>query len=272
MVEKRIVLACITVASLGSACTAIVIGKVGETNDYRIGASGGSSSGLDDCSLQRGDFSGTDVDANACSTCIETSCKTDVEYACNRGQSPKKPWFSNIKDCAQRPWVDGFAPENLSSNSRSYQCAEYRDAKAPISDKGSDTEREVAAHNCVTNNCLSGDLPACKQCEVTIEKSSSTNEPRARLEDDTCGACLVQNCKPAMVKCCGSEPMNDFVRKCAFTPDPTNKAVCLELGKAQPDAGKDNRYLDGGTSAVCLGELAACFKANCAGGKFPGCQ
>jgi len=270
MVDKRIVLACITVASLASACTAIVIGKVGETNDYRTVAIGGSNSGLDECSLQRGDYSGTDVDANACSTCIESSCKTDVEYACNRGQSSKKPWFSKLKECARTPWIGGYAPEGYANNS--YQCGEYRDAEAPISDKGSDTEREVTAHNCVTNKCLSGDLPACKQCEVTIQKSSTTNDPRARLQDDTCGACLFQNCQPTMVKCCGTDPMDDFVRKCAFTANATNKAACLELGKAQPDAGKDNGYPDGGTSAVCLGELSACFKANCAGGKFPGCQ
>lgn len=270
MITTRLLFATIALASFGTACTAIVIGKVGGTSDYETVPLGGSTkSALDQCSLRKQDYGG-DQDANACSTCIETSCKTDVEFACSRGQSTKKPWFSKLKDCAQRPWIDGYEPDGLGSGF--YQCTEYRDAAKPISDMGSDTEREITAHNCVTTSCLSGDLPACKQCEVSIQKSSKTNDPPARLQDDGCGKCLVEKCQPAIVKCCGTEPMSDFVRKCAFTADPANKATCLELGKAQPDSGDGNGYSDGGTSAVCLGEIAACFKANCTGGAYPACS
>ncbi|HSO35545.1 MAG TPA: hypothetical protein VLT33_23615 [Labilithrix sp.] len=261
MIPRRVILGTIVIASLATACTAIVLGKVSETSDYRTVPVGSSTSALDDCSLLRGDYSGSDVDANACSTCIETSCKTDVEFACNRGSSTKKVWFDKLKKCAQRPWIDGYEPPDETSGF--YECAEFRDAEAPIIDDASDTQKEIEAHNCVTNNCLSGALPACKQCEVSIKKSSAEPTP-ALLKDDGCGKCLVEKCQDKLVKCCGTDPMNDFVKKCAFTNDPANMATCLELGKEAPDSG-DNDYADASVNATCLGEIAQCFKANCAG-------
>ena len=180
MLARHLVLYCVVLASLGTACTAIVLGKVGDTGDYKTVSGGSSSSGstLDECSLLRSTTYAGDRDANACSTCIENGCKSDIDYACNKGTSQKQ-WFQDMKDCAQKPW-NGFSPP--AEGSGFWECKKYATAKPPISDKGSDTQREVEAHNCINSKCLQGELPACKQCEVHVKKSGASAE-EALLRD-----------------------------------------------------------------------------------------
>lgn len=275
MVTHRLVMTAITLASLGTACTAIVLGKIGDTGDYKTVPTGGSSSSgtpLDECSLLKGNSAG-DRDANACATCIQTSCTSDVAYACNNtpassggsSRTSPKPWFDDLKTCAKEPW-NGFPPPQSSSSGSfsSWGCKKFETTEPTVSDKGSDTEREPLAHNCVTNNCLQGDTPPCKMCEVHIQKSAA-DPTEALLRDDDCGKCLVANCQPTLVKCCATPAMHDFVARCAFTKVETNKAACGELGKAMPDGGPGflRNYEDAGVQ--CLNELSACYTAKCAG-------
>lgn len=262
MVSNRLLLAAIVLAGFGTACTALVLGKVSDTEDYKVVPTGTTSGGssLDDCSLLKGSYYTTDHDANACSTCIQTSCAADVAYACNAGKT-EKPWFGKLKTCAQNPW-NGFAPPSEGSGSNSYGCKTFQTPVDPVSDKGSDTERDPQAHNCVTTNCMQGALPPCVQCEVSIKKSAS-EQTESLLRNDPCGSCLVEKCQPSLVKCCATRPMQDFVQHCAFTPLPANKAACLELGKTVPDSGEEGRYGYGDAGIDCLAEIGACFKANC---------
>ena len=258
MVSNRLVLITISLASLASACTAIVLGKVGDTSDYTTVPTIGAKPKADECSLLTG--SNGEVDANVCSECIATSCKPEVDYACNRGQQEKK-WFDQMRSCAQGPFINpgqGFDDND---------CKSYTDAEAPISDNGSDTQKEIEAHNCITNKCLQGATPPCKQCEVSITKSQAESV-KVRLQDDPCGSCLATNCQAELVQCCTALPMQSFVQKCAFTPNAENKAACLELGSPVPDAGaaieRDN-YRDGSVNVTCRDLISACFKTNCAG-------
>lgn len=271
MVTHRLVILAIAVASLGTACTAIVLGKIGETGDYKTVPTLGSSSGspLDRCSLLKGEtFSASsDHDANACATCIETRCKDDVAYACNNSSGTKaKPWFDDLKKCAQNPW-NGLAPPAESSggsSNTSYGCKSYETPATPISDNGSDTEREPKSHNCVNTNCLQGGTPACKMCEVHIRKSQA-DPTEALLRNDPCGKCFVDKCPETLVKCCDTGGMYDFVDRCAFTADPANKAACRELGNpGKPDAGDRSNTFYNDAGVQCLNDLKRCFQTYCA--------
>jgi len=265
MVAHRLVMTAIVLASFGTACTAIVLGKIGDTGDYKtVAASSSSGSSLDQCSLVKGDYSAGDRDANACSTCIETSCASDVAYACNAGSSKSpKPWFDDLKKCAQSPW-NGFSPPSAAGTGTYYACKKYETPATPISDNGSDTEREPLSHNCVNEKCLQGGTPPCKMCEVHIRKSPS-DPTEALLRNDPCGKCMVERCAATLVKCCDTGGMSDFVARCAFTADPANKAACRELGKDKPDAGeRSNTYYDD-AGGRCLDDLKSCFTTNCAG-------
>lgn len=255
MITTRLLLGTIALASFGTACTAIVIGKVSDTSDYETVPVGGSTkSTLDQCSLRKGSFG--EADANPCSDCIETNCKPAVDFACNGG-TQEKPWFDQMKSCAQDPFV---TPGQGFDNN---DCKRYADAKAPIADNGSDTQREIEAHNCITSSCLQSATPACKQCEVSIVKSQAESTP-VRLQDDACGRCLVANCQAQIVQCCTTLPIKSFVEKCAFTAKPENKAACLELGNAVPDGGEgESNYRDGSANLTCRDLIAQCFQANC---------
>lgn len=257
MVSTRLLLITISLASLASACTAIVLGKVGETSDYKTVPSIGAPTKADECSLLTA-RTGNELDANVCSDCIQTKCKPEVDFACNAGKT-EKPWFSQMKSCAQGPFVtpgQGFDDND---------CKTYTDAEAPISDKGSDTQKEIEAHNCITNNCLQGTTPFCRQCEVSVRKSEA-EAVQARLQDDPCGSCLATKCQVELVQCCATLPLQNFVQKCAFTANAQNKAACLELGKTIPDAGEDinrNDYRDGSVNVSCRDLISSCFKAKC---------
>lgn len=255
MVSRRLLVITISLASLASACTAIVLGKVGETSDYKTIPTGGSASAADPCSLLTSSRSGSELDANVCSDCIQTNCKPDIDYACNGGKQEKK-WFSEMQSCAQDPFISPGQGFNDTD------CKRYTDAEAPIQDNGSDTQREIEAHNCITNSCLQGATPPCQQCEVSITKSQA--EPvKVRLQDDSCGSCLAANRQVELVKCCSTLPLKTFVEKCAFTANSENMAACLELGNTVPDAGDDNdQYKDGSVQLTCRDLIADCFKAN----------
>lgn len=260
MIAARLVATIIGLASFATACSAIVAAQLGDTGDFsRDGSarSPGSEDELDECSLQRGTSVYITYDANPCSECIATECAAEVEYACNRG-GREKDWFDDLKRCAQNPW-DGFSPPG--SNASFYGCGPFEKELPPISSNGDDAERKRAAEICVHDKCLQGDLPACRRCEVSTRKTGV--DDRALLRDDPCGSCLVEHCEKHLVRCCDTEPMQDFVEQCAFTPDPWNKTVCNELGAEIPDAGRyRSRYDDAG--GECLSALSECFKEHCA--------
>jgi hypothetical protein len=273
MIPHRLVLATALFACLGTACTAIVLGKLSASDDYKPVKTGSSSgSAIDECSILKDRLQNTEHDANPCSTCIQDNCPADLTYACNSGKHDPKSWFDVMKECAQNPW-DGFSPPGESTNFGRSSCTQYEKTKEVPPDDGGDTQREAEAHNCINSKCLLGTLPACKQCEVHIKKSD-VDDTEALLRDDPCGGCIAENCKEELVACCSTSPgpMSDFVKHCAFTPVAANKTLCLELGKAVPDAGInfDEDYGDAGHD--CLSRLSACFKANCAGKPAYKCQ
>ena len=183
MIGRRLVLSAIILATFGTACTAIVLGKIGDKADYTPGAGGSSSSSggtPDKCSLLTYAHRTNEVyDANPCSTCIETECKTEVDYACNGGK--EKDWFSSLANCARSPWGDYQDP---SAGASFYGCKSYEKELEPIP-SGDDAERKRASEICVHDKCLQGTLPACKLCEVSIAKTGTSD--RALLRDDKCG-------------------------------------------------------------------------------------
>ena len=263
MISHRLVLATVVLTGFGTACTALVLGQVSDTDGYTTLAPGvtpDQPGALDKCSLLKSDTSSADRDANACSDCIQNSCPTDVAFACNRDKSPKT-WFSKMKDCAQGPWQGSRPP---SEPSGFYGCRSYEKPVEAVVDNGSESEREATAHNCINSKCASDDVPACKLCEVMIEKPGSTTE-KALLSVDECGKCIVLRCAAPLAKCCNGQAVNEFVEKCAFTNLGSNKATCLELGKPDPDAGHDKSNSFNETDLACLKDIGTCFMNNCAG-------
>ncbi len=257
MIGLRLLLATALLGGLGTACTVVVLGKLSDTDGYPTGGSSGSSgSSAGACSLLKNDNYGNDYDATACSTCIETNCKADIEYACKEDRTTQKAWFKDMKECARQPW-NGQAPPGANN---SWGCFDYQKSKPAVSDDGGDSQREPEAHNCIHSNCVQGALPPCKQCEVTIQKSSSSQE-RALLRNDPCGKCFVESCPEVLVECCNTPAISEFVTSCAFTGDPENKAKCAELGTTPEDAGNVRNYDDAGIQ--CFRKLAACFKSSC---------
>lgn len=249
-----------------TACTAIVLGKLSAT-DFPLEEAGTSNSSSSSgsapgpCSLLADQFGNqAPVPDNQCSTCIATTCKDEVTYACNPSGQPKQ-WFQKLGVCAQRPYA-GFAPPEAGTEADSYGCTTYADAGPAISDHGSDAEHEQASKICVQNNCMQGVTPACRLCVVSIAKTNSISY----LADDPCGSCIAQNCQSEIVACCDSQPMQDYVKHCAFTADTsTNKGLCQELGDA---AVGDGGRFDGPrgyetNDQVCMARLAACYQASC---------
>lgn len=265
MIPRRLLFAGIVLGAFASACTAIVLGKIGDTADYQD--NGASSSGgtavSDECSLLAVSY-GSDRDANACSECITTSCKEHVEYACNRGNESegKKPWFADLSDCAKNPWIDYGPP---GSGASFYDCKVYDNPDTKPIASEDEAAKKRAAEICVRDSCLTGELPACKLCEVHTKKPGV--DERALLRDDPCGKCLSESCLPDLVRCCSSDAVRDFVEPCAYTVEPDNLVKCRHLGAA--DAGANTTYYDS-TDRACLTSISACFKANCAA--LPECQ
>lgn len=236
-------------ASVATACTAIVAGKLSDTSDYKTSATPTQPSA---CDLVEGD-------ANTCSTCIQTNCANEVAYACNNGIQEKK-WFSTMQECAKNPqYFDKY----------DWGCSTYADAEAVAADPGSDTQQEAVAHNCITSNCLQGATPDCKRCDVGIQKSSNETTT-ANLADDACGSCIVANCYSQLLSCCDVQgPINDFIQYCAYTALSTNKTKCQALAN-DGDAAAPTfmAYEDAGIQ--CFDLLSQCFRDNCAA--TPGCQ
>ncbi|HVH40860.1 MAG TPA: hypothetical protein VM925_00910 [Labilithrix sp.] len=259
MHTHRLVLSTILLASFGTACTALVLGKIGDTDDYKTGttSSSGATADADKCSLLQADNyynSSTLRDANACSDCITTNCAEHVEYACNRAEpNRRKEWFATLSRCAQNPWWSYSPP---GSGASSYGCSAYLKEQDPIAGED-ESAKKRASEICVYDHCLNKDIPDCFLCEVHTQKTGVTEE--ALLRDDPCGKCLVEGCPEVIVACCGSEPMRDFVEPCAYTNDPDNKVKCQEL--ASPDAGSHRRYGDAGDE--CLAAMSACYKDHC---------
>ncbi|MBX3233149.1 MAG: hypothetical protein KIT84_20370 [Labilithrix sp.] len=273
--------AAIVVAFTGAACTAIVVGSIGEKSDWpeRDGASSssttsssGSSSSSggeeedNECSLllvRKG--SPLDKD-NRCARCINEYCDDHVELACNR-EGQAKPWFQTLKNCARNPW-DGY-PEPDSGGSFSWGCGRYEKVEPLVEgDQQSDNARQRASEHCVHDNCLQGAEPECRLCEVS--KTKGTTSERQRLRDDKCGSCFTENCNAVLVECCDLPIMDDYIAACAYTNEKANKRKCGEIGDAGlVDAGDwkplGSRY--GAEDQACAKKLGECFNTHCAAKK-----
>lgn len=261
MIARRVILGVSVLASFATACTALVAARLSETNDYAVDGStltaSSSGSADDKCDLLADNY--TTYDANPCSTCISTKCTEAVDFACQKGtKNTAKSWFSTMKECAQNPWNGAYPPN---SGASFYSCKGYAQAQPPISSNGDDSQKKRESEICINQNCMQGDTPECRLCEISKQKTGVSD--RALLRDDPCGSCLVDNCGAEIVACCDEGPRSDIIEACAFTADPWNKTVCKELGKTNPDGGDDHsRYGDAGDE--CLSRISTCFKTHCA--------
>lgn len=266
--KRAIFAVAVCALTAGTACTAIVIGEIGDKKDYTADASVTSTSGGpngDDggpegtvCSLVPDDFDpNKTLPENACSTCIERSCSAEVSYACNGGKD-SKDWFNNLRGCAKRPY-DGFGPPEAGVANDSWGCTNYEEAGAPIIDNGSDAQHKRASEICVNQNCMLGPTPACHQCVVNTTKTGS-NE-LAYLNADLCGKCFTDNCQADLVACCNTRLMQEVVTACAFTTDSDNKAKCRQLGTPDSGAGEPLNFAYG--NDPCLDRLSTCYNTFC---------
>jgi hypothetical protein len=245
----RLLFSTMTLALFATACTAIVAGKLGDTGDYKRSDSTSTTSGtLDECSLLM-----VESQKNECSDCIETKCKSDVEYACQRDGKQKKEWFSSLASCAQGPYL-GF------ESGYSYRCDDFESPGEPISGDD-DAARRRNAELCVKNKCLVGATPPCALCPVKVQKTGI--QEFAKLGESDCGKCLEENCKGEIVQCCGTNVVSEYVAKCSYTRDATNRAKCNELaGDFDPkDAG--SATYETAEGKACQTTVRACFKQHC---------
>ncbi len=246
-----------TFAILATACTAVVAGKVGGKDDYKKTDSTSTTSGnLDKCSLLTDRYN-AEKESNECSECIATECKEDVEYACNR-EGSKKPWFENLADCAQNPYVS-YGPQGSSF----YDCNHYKDAGPPFTgSQEDDAAKRRNSEICVNKKCMTGETPPCRLCPVWVKKPGT--DDRAALGSLPCGQCIEQNCKKEIVECCETAVISYHVTACAYVDAPELKEKCNEI--LTLDGGKINNGNDskGEFGEACQLKIKACFEENCA--------
>lgn len=271
---SRVLAALMAISVFLTACTAIVLGQMSDTEDLQIdaggaatssGTSGTSSSGssgqsdaevVDECNL-RYNRSGAQYTypKTTCSDCIEERCGTQLAETCVDGKYPTG--YDTIRACAKNPWQE-YTPEGRNS---SWACESLLDPGPEVTGT-SDTAKIYRLKKCVKDECLKDeDYPPCKKCEVNIEESA--NDTLHFLKDDACGKCFTDNCGPAVIKCCGTYPVNDFVQFCAFTDESKNKQTCKLIQFADAGAGP-NKFSYRDADYDCLGELRACWNAHCA--------
>jgi hypothetical protein len=251
MIGRRLVTATMLLAGLASACTAIVLGKLGDTGELPIdpnATGGGAPSSFDECALL-----GEPDAANECATCIAENCEADVSYACSRGEAGTKSWWSALQGCARNPYKS-YGPPGLTS----YACASYDKPDAtPITGVDDEQAKQRRAELCVRDRCLKTATPACKLCPVRVDLPT-VNEERL-LESDPCGACIKTNCAAELVRCCTTSVLQYHVQFCGYTNDDGYKGKCHQL--AEPAASPlQANSLD----SVCDYDVRKCYVANCA--------
>lgn len=237
------------IAWLATACTALVAAQLSDTDDYGKGDSStpSGSSGqpdtadaADKCAL----LSSTD-DSNQCATCISSHCADDVEIACNR-DAEAKSWFSSIRGCARRPFVGS-----------SYGCSQYDNPDADRITDNSDTAHERDSLLCIRDQCLQGQAPPCKLCDITVDKPGSAGGS-AKLEESRCGSCLREQCDAVFVRCCNqNQSVMSTLAKCGYTAAPEYKRDCMSLATL-PDGGKPSG--SDTSSKVCDYDVRSCFQ------------
>jgi hypothetical protein len=247
--QTRLVLPLMFAGALVTACTAVVAGGLSESNDLPVhegGTSSSSGGSEDECALV------PDGSQNTCSTCITNNCKSDIEYACNRGKQ-EKGWFSSLQSCAKSPFVN--------YGGSFYSCKSYAFDGGRIP-SGDDAEKKRDSEICVRDKCLQGPTPACKLCPVKTEKTGTSEY--ANLADDPCGSCF-NECQADVVECCDSEAIAEL-EPCAFTADKDNLTVC-KLLTGYPDAGRPDGRPDpterGAYKLYCQYKLRDCFNQHC---------
>jgi len=263
----------IAFAFFTTACTAIVLGQFGDTDDYAkndagrssssSGTSGTSGDGGDEqvgeCDLRFNSEFSKPSPVNACSECITTKCQGELAEACEPDGGKAIAGFSNVKSCAKSPY-ETFGPSGAGA---SWSCEPFLDAGDPISGSSESAKRR-SLERCV-GKCLQGGTPECKLCEVSTVETGTDN--LRFLKDDKCGKCLVTGCPDVLVECCDSQAVKDFVVPCAFTEDGTNKTLCRENNNRDPNGGtgrfpsSKSQYGDAGYA--CLNKLNTCWKLHC---------
>lgn len=267
MISRQSLAVVIIFGSSLMACTAIVLGQVGDKKDYNVGNadSPGASSGAGACSLltPQNNYSNGDYPDNECAQCINTECAEDVKYACADGKT-KKDWFTNLASCAQNPWIE-YAPRGSSGSF--YECGLYQKENPPIDDN-SDQHYRRKSEICVHDKCMQDPGKKCQLCAVSIEATSSSGDSRP-LANDECGSCFTDNCNAVIAECCKSRVIDDYVRHCANTPDPDQLEICKKIGDADGGAVAEehgsnsygNQYSE--DEWTCVGKLAECWNSFC---------
>lgn len=291
--RRAVYIAAVLALTSLTACTALVLGKLGDTKDFPLdeggaGTSSSSSGGGDDtngdggppaCSIRVSDTNFNEqAPENACSQCIESLCSDEITYACaDGGEFTKKDWFSTIATCAKHPY-NGYAPPEAGTTGSDeiiYGCQPFVDAGVlNTGDPNSDSAQRQKAFVCVHDNCLTGDLPKCDQCVINVTKPN-TNEI-AYLDQDKCGKCFTDNCMTTVVACCQSQVTQYHLTKCAYTDDQGNLADCKRFGNPDELDASINGSLafdnNSGIDSTCLNQMAACYTQYCKNTALYSCE
>lgn len=293
MITRNTLLLAIIVGSSAMACTAIVLGQVGDKSDYPVGdptvssssssgTSGTSSSGtsssssgpqkVDPCSLRAPDrnYDNVEYPPNVCSDCIARECSDDVSYACQ--EDKEKGWFSTIRGCAQSPWVRYPTPE--SSGSTYWGCGHYDDDTIEEIGGQTDQARQAKSEICIRDKCLRNANRDCRLCDVYV-KADGDNDEILLLRKDPCGQCFDQ-CKRDVIDCCDRQIVSIFLTKCANTLVPKHKQECqrfndiVDGGEPQEMDPQNVNSLNREEEVTCAAKLGACWRKNCA--NLPACK
>lgn len=278
VIARRFLVVAMAAGVSSTACTLIVLGSMGDKQDYPVGASSTSSSSgdsggasgsgsssssgktTDPCSLLQADNYGAENPPNECSDCIRDRCADEVQVACNEGK--KEAWFQALSSCAQNPWVDFAKP---GSGASFWECGRYDNDAGSIAGD-SPQARQRQSEMCVRDQCLKANGAPCRLCEVN-EKGTGTDETRYLLREDRCGKLFVEHCGQTIIDCCRFQPMDAYVAHCSNTADPDELTTCKGILKAKNDFEGFKDDHPGGWSAAdftCAQELAECFAAHSA--------
>jgi hypothetical protein len=276
VIARRILGLAMIAGASGMACTAIVLGSIGDFKDYGVdsgsfssasssssssgSSSSSSSSGADDpCSLLKPYYYSPPNPENDCSRCIEASCKSDVDTACNDGKD-KKEWFQYIAGCAQSPWVEYPTP---GSSGSTWGCGRYDKDAGPISGTG-DQALERQSEICIRDKCLNSSARPCRLCDVST-KGTGSDDKDYLLRADRCGKLFGEHCNATIVDCCRSQAVREYLTACSNTEDPDNLTKCKGLLDAKTDPTGFKSAHPGGwgdTDFQCASKLADCFDAH----------
>jgi hypothetical protein len=244
--KGRILVTLAAFSSLAIGCTAYVLGSLKDVGDGPDGGASSSSSGGVQkegfCDLTKPDAS------NACSRCITTNCKADLDYACQPPDAAKR-WFSSIKDCAESPARGGGPGTTLA-----WGCdREYNDFDAQPFTGTDDNAKQRASELCIRDNCVKpkGVPGDCKLCVTGARPATGGGE--YPLDHSDCGKCLVDKCAVPISDCCTRSIIQYTVAACGYIDDPDLKTKCQSI--ATLDAGD----FSSSDEKTCATQLKTCY-------------